>query len=263
LKAERDGAFKRSRNGSLLLAVSGIYSFEKGGWMAAGELISQALRENDYDARALSYKALHIITGAAQGWYDRRQEALADARYFSEKAVRTDRLNSIALSVRAHVMSFGSKDFESALSGFMAAEQANPACGITQAYKSLTLSYMHFTDESQRAIDKARDTLVYDPYWSFIDACEVVQKFFSGDFDSAVLLSDRVLAFRETFSNIVKIKVLSLSATGAVEDAIRTHRYLLTVEPSFSWVDHFNRYPFSDTTFREKIWHCLPREVLE
>jgi len=262
LRAQHSKQHELSKNGALLLAISKVYSFEQMSWRSAGRLIDQAIAADSYDSRALAYKSLHILTGAAQGWYSHSQKPLEDARYFSDKAIRNDSYNSIALSVGAHVSSFGERNFELALSNFDKAENSNPACGITQAYKSLTHSYLQNIEVARIAIDKARDTLVYDPYWSFIDACETVHLFFAEDFDAAIHQADRVLIYRPTFTNILKIKILSLCAVGDIQSATRTHEELLKLEPNFWWKKFFATYPFAKKDFSDSIISRVPSEFL-
>jgi len=242
---------ERSANEELMLAAGKIYAFEKSNWFEAGESIERAKNQLADDARVLSFKALHLVTGLAQGWTKNNENTLAEIEQISNTAILSDPHNSIALSVHGHLKSFVQHRSDEALDLFKKAEMHNPNCGLTQVYKSLTLAYLGNVDESFMAISKARDTLVYDPYWSFIDACDVVASFFSKNFEKSVILANKVLLSRPTFTNIRKIKLISLYCLEREAEANTELQVLLEQEPNFNLTQHFLNYPFYDPNFKE------------
>ncbi len=235
-----------------LRAIPLIYAFEFNAWRESETLLRECRTADPENARIAAYLALSILTGVAQGW-KLSGVPLQESEQLARLASRLDPYDSIAHAVLAHITAFSYHDFQMAQRMFARAVSINPSCGITQLYLSLTMSYMENNSESWKAISAARDSLIYDPYWSIIDACESIHYFFCGDMDTAILKAQAVLSMRPTFTNIRKLLILGHCLKSERASAVQQHEILLKQHPKFSWGEHFSTYPFYNADTRLKM----------
>lgn len=243
----------RSFNGKLMIAVSRIYDFEEVNWRKAEKTFGEYHKLFPRNSRVNAYRSLHLITGLAQGWVLVNEENISLVNNLAETATTIDPKNSIALSIRGHIESFINHDFDKALGLFDIAHVYNPNCGISKIYRSLTHSYIGNVKTSAELLRDARQVLVYDPYWSFIDACESVRLFFANSFQSQCSLAQSVLCMRPTFTNIRKIKIMSHCMLEEPELALKEFDTLILHEKDFNWDNFFSNYPWYSLKFKHKV----------
>jgi TolB-like protein len=251
LSSNRKSIEELSFREKFLRAIPLIYAFEFNSWKASEALLRECMLAEPENARIAAYLALSLLTGVAQGWVQ-SSAPLLEAERFAHLAVTLDPHDSIAHAVFAHILAFSYHKFQDAEKTFARAVSVNPSCGITQMYRSLTLSYMENRVESWDAICAARSALIYDPYWSIIDACESIHNFFCGDIVQTINKARDVLAKRPTFTNIRKILIIALCLESARSTAEEQQKILLEQHPDFSWNEHFLTYPFYKSETRRK-----------
>jgi adenylate cyclase len=246
----------------MLRAVPLLYRFEIGAWRQATELLARACRSDPQHGRAFAFSALCRVTGLAQGWSEEPAAELRKADHDAVHAVSCDPRDSLALSLNAHIQSFIHHDFDAAQALFERAVRANPSCGLTWGYSSLTYAYLGHTDEAARRLARAQTIMIHDPYLSFMESFAAVIAFFARDWVEAIRVCRRQLEIRPNFVAMRKLLIGALCLTGRFDEAEREDRRLREQEPGFDWPKHLRGYPFGRQEDRLAVETALRRAGL-
>lgn len=243
-KALRRPAVTDDSYDCMLRAVPLLYRFEEAAWRQATELLDRACRSDPDHGRAFAFSALCRVTGLAQGWSGSPIDELRAADADAAHAIACDPRDSLALALSAHIRSFIHHDFDAALRLFERALRANPSCGISWGYSSLTLAYLGRTEEASRRLARAQEIMIHDPYLSFMESFGAVIAYFAGNWCEAVRLSRTQLQVRPAFVAMRKLLIGALCLSGRFEEAMREDCRLREQEGGFTWASHLEAYPF-------------------
>jgi tetratricopeptide (TPR) repeat protein/DNA-binding winged helix-turn-helix (wHTH) protein len=258
-KVLRRPASSRDAYECVLRGIALLYRFEKESWhKATANLLEATVIDPEY-GRAFAFSALCRITAVAQGWSASAEREIQLASDEAAKAITCDPHDSLALALRGHITSFIHHDFSAALKLFDRAIRANPSCGFSWAYSSLTFAYLAETEEAARRLARAREVMIHDPFCSFLESFNVVVTYFSKEWVDTVLDCRRALAVRPSMTNIRKYLISALCFLERFEEASREHRELLRLEPDFTWTSYLVRYPFGRSQDRIDLETVLRR----
>ncbi len=228
----------------LLRAIPLLYRFEEDAWRQATGLLASACDADPQHGRAFAFSALCRVTGLAQGWSGDSGADTAKADRDAAHAIACDPRDSLALAISGHIQSFVHHDFRSALTLFERAIRANPSCGVSWGYSSLTFAYLGRTDEATQRLARAQAIMIHDPYVSFIDSFWAVIAFFAHDWPRAIAVARRHLQLRPSFVAMRKLLIGSLCHCGQIDEALAEDHRLREQEADFSWSMHLDLYPF-------------------
>jgi DNA-binding winged helix-turn-helix (wHTH) protein/tetratricopeptide (TPR) repeat protein len=246
----------------LLRAVPLLYRFEQCAWREATNLLDRARRLDPQHGRALAFSALCRVTALAQGWSESPADDMRAADREAAHAIACDPRDSLALALSGHIKSFIQHEFDTALSLFERAIHANPSCGLSWGYSSLTYAYLGRTAEASRRLARAQAIMIHDPYLSFMESFAAVIAFFAHDWGEAVRLSRRQLEMRPGFVAMRKLLIGALCQTGRFDEACGEDRLLRSEEAGFAWTKHLRAYPFGREEDRASLEAALRRARL-
>jgi len=261
-KAMRRPPASRDSYDCVLQATPLLYRFDRASWEQATGLLQQALAADPMHGRAFAFSALCRVTGLAQGWSDEPDEDLRRLGREAAHAIACDPRDSLALALSGHIASFLTHDFAGAQALFERAIRANPSCGFSWGYSSLTYAYLGRTDEAAERLARAQALMIHDPYRSFMESFQAVIAWFAHDWPVAMDACRRQLDQRPTFTNMRKLLIGALCFTGQFEEARREHERLMQDEPAFGWDHHLESYPFGRGRDRAALAAALRRARL-
>lgn len=246
----------------LLRAIPLLYQFEEVAWRQASDLLARARDADPQHGRAFAFSALCRVTGLAQGWSGDVRADILEADRDAAHAIACDPRDSLALAISGHIQSFVHHDFGSALTLFERAIRANPSCGLSWGYSSLTFAYLGRTDDATQRLSRAQEIMIHDPYVSFIDSFWAVIAFFAHDWSRAITITRRHLELRPSFVAMRKLLIGSLCHCGRIDEALIEDLRLREQEADFSWLTHLNAYPFGLGEDRVALTLALDRAGL-
>jgi DNA-binding winged helix-turn-helix (wHTH) protein/tetratricopeptide (TPR) repeat protein len=241
----------------VLRSIPLIYNFDVESWQRATALLGRAIEIDSQHGRAYAFSALCRATGLAQGWSDDPARDLAQLDQDVQRAIACDPRDSLALALSGHIHAFLHHDFDAARALFDRAIHANPSCGFTWGYSSLTYAYLGQTDEAMRRLVRAQTIMIHDPFSSFVDAFYCVITYFARDWTEAVDACRRQLRRRPAFTNIRKLLIGALCFQGEKDEARVENERLLGDESDFTWERHLATYPFGLDKDREDLRKAL------
>lgn len=246
-RPQRSGA-----TGLVLRAVSVMYRLERKSYEEAGRLLDQALQADPDNAKAAAWAAYWQVWYVGQGWARDPERAIATAQELALRAIRIDPNNAEALGIYAHVCSFLSKDFDSALHYFDRALRLNPNVAFIWALSASTHSYVGQPEIALEQLDRYRKLAPFDPYFRFWENIYTVAYMFKGDYENAVHMGRRVARANPEFVNGYKPLIAALGHLGRREEAAPYVEKLLSLEPGFTAEKFGKTYPFRKPEDRER-----------
>jgi len=169
---------------------------------------------------------------------------MALAQDYAVKAIKLDPDNAEALGIFAHVCSFLTKDFDSALHYFDRALRLNPNLAFIWALSAPTHCYVGEPETALEHLQRYRDLAPFDPYCSWFEYFYTMAYTFKGDYEQAVIVGRRAVKVSPNFVNGYKPLIASLGHLGRLEEARPYVKKLLALEPNLT-VERFGQvYPF-------------------
>jgi adenylate cyclase len=145
----------------VLRGLSVLHTFKGADFEDAGRLFRQAIELDPSYARAHAHLAWWHNLRFGEGRSDETEQDARQAEALSQRAVELDPLDSLALSVAAHVHSFFRRRFGIAIEMFDQALAINPSSAVAWALSAATLTYAGRGDE---AIQRARNAMRLSPF---------------------------------------------------------------------------------------------------
>jgi tetratricopeptide (TPR) repeat protein len=229
----------------VLRAIPAIHRLEPSGFHAAGETLGTALSLEPDNAVAQAWWAYWHLLLVGQGWADDPAAAIQRADELATRAVMLDPADARVLALAGHVRGFLCKHPEEARDLHERAISLNPNLPLAWCLSGGASTYLGRHEEAIAQITQAQRLSPADPFPFVFDAALMLPHLLRGDFETAMTLGRRAIVLNPSFSSTYKVYLSALGHLGQHDNAARTLKRLLTLEPSFSVTSAIERSPIA------------------
>jgi tetratricopeptide (TPR) repeat protein len=157
--------------------------------------------------------------------------------------MRIDPENAEAMGIYAHTCAWN-KEFDPAIHYYDRSLRLNPNLAYIWALSAATYCYVGEPSEALKRLQRYRDLAPFDPYFRFFENAYTIAYTFSGDYEEAVKVGQRVVNANPDFTNGYKPLLASLGHLRRRSEAKSYLEKLLALEPSFTVQQFGAVYPF-------------------
>jgi TolB-like protein len=237
----------------VLQALELLNRLENATFSGARGLLQRAMTLDPTYSPAFSYAAWWHSYRIGQEWSTDFAMDAAEAARLAQAAIELDGSDALALAIHGHLRSFLMKDFDSALESFDRAVVACPNSAIAWTLKGATHC---FIGDGPSALECANNGLRLSPRDQHIFFAEHIlaqAHYINGDFDEAVLWSQRADKHNGQLTSNLRTLVASLVATGRIEEARGVAERHQQIAPHFRLLSWAGRSPMSDEIKKSRI----------
>jgi adenylate cyclase len=229
-----------------LQALHKLYSFERGDFAAARQLLERALaRDADYGPAHAMLAKWHILD-LGQAYASDRQASADAALAAANRAIELNPADPLSLAVYGHTLAFMRGDLEQATHAFERATAAGPNSSIAWALSSATYAYLGAGPDAVARAQYGLRLSPLDPYAFFFEGLLGLAHYFNGAYEEAAKICARVLSGNPRFSANMRPLMASLVALDRLEEARAVAAAHREADPGFRVSRFRERYPLRD-----------------
>ena len=188
----------------------------------------------------------HVLR-SVQGWTADPKTDAALALERVHRALDVDPQNSLALSVDGLIHGYMLKDLDGAAVRYQAALESNPNESLAWLFTSTLHSYRDEGPLAAAAAEQALHLSPLDPLRYFFDSLAATAVCLSGNYARSIELARRSLKVNRTHRSTHRILAIAQVLGGQVEDARKTAKELMLLEPTLTVRGFMERYPGRDS----------------
>ena len=228
---------------TVLTAIQGIYRPDKARFLAARELLVDAIELDPEYAAAHAWLAYWSIMAVGQGWSDDPARDSMMAGSAAESAIVLDPLDARGVSIAGHVKAYLQHDVEAGLALHQRAISINPNLPIAWTLSSCARIYL---GEHSTAVEEAMTAIALspsDPHVFFAEHAAMIAQMFLGNLEAAEILAASVLERKPGHASALKVRIATLGLMNRTQDALEYLRQLRLVTPNITITDILSRPP--------------------
>lgn len=246
----------------LLRAIPAIYRLERGRFLRAGDLLSDAVAlDRNYGAAHAWWAYWHNLL-IGQGWAEDPAAATAKTWELTQRAITLDPGDARALTLAGHVRAFTHRRLPEAMALHERALTINPSLPLAWGFSGFTYSYAGQHEEALRRFRQAKLLSPLDPHGFFFDSGLNLACLFMGRVQEAVEAGRRSIEMNPEFSGGFKGYLSALGYAEDREERAKVLAVLLKLEPHFTVRNALERSPFSLLADRVRFAEGLRRSGL-
>ncbi len=227
----------------MLRAIPAIYRLEQTGFMAAGDMLKEAIAIDPGHAASHAWLAYWFLFLVGQGWADDPAAATTQGSSLADRAVTLDPGDARGLTLSGHVRAFLGKRSEEGIALHRRALSLNPNMPMAWAFCGLACSYLGRHDEAIQHISSAHRLSPFDPHAFFFDMALIMPYLLKRDHETALRIGRRAIELNPGFSSSYKGVLASLGHLGRKAEAAELLVRLLNIEPRLTLEDAISRSP--------------------
>ena len=228
---------------TVLTAIQGIYRPDKARFLAARELLVDAIELDPEYAAAHAWLAYWSIMAVGQGWSDDSARDSMMAGSAAESAIVFDPLDARGVSIAGHVKAYLQHDVEAGLTLHHRAISLNPNLPIAWTLSSCARIYL---GEHSAAIEEATTAIALspsDPHVFFAEHAAMTAQMFLGNLEAAEILAASVLERKPGHASALKVRIATLGLMNRTQEASEYLRQLRLITPNITITDILSRPP--------------------
>lgn len=229
----------------MLRAIPAIYRLDARTFLAAGEMLEQALRLDPNNAAAHSWLLHWHLFYIGQGWAADPQAAGRRVVDLAARAVTLDPGDARALTLAGHARAFIEGRPQEARALHERALAVNPNLALAWCLSGLSRVYLGQHEDAIREIGQAKALSPYDPHSFFFDQAVSMPHMLLGDYERAVEHGQRAVELNPGFSSSYKPYLATLGHLGRDADAAQVLARLLNLEPTLTVRTAVERSPLT------------------
>lgn len=237
----------------VLQALELLNSLDYPRFAVARGLLQRAMSIDPTYAPAFSHAAWWHSYRIGQEWSRDFAMDAKEAIRLAEFALKLDPGDALALAVYGHEQSYLRKNYSAALEYFAQALETCPNLAIAWTLKAVTLC---FTGDGPGAIAAASRGLRLSPIDQQVYFAEHIlaqAHYINGDFDEAVMLSERAERHNARLTSNLRTLIASLVACGRLDDAREVAKRHSELSPHFSLAKWVARTPMVDKVVQPRL----------
>jgi DNA-binding SARP family transcriptional activator/TolB-like protein len=227
----------------MLRAIPPIYRLEQTGFLAAGEMLQEAIAIDPGHAASHAWLAYWHMFLVGQGWADDPIVATAQGGLLADRAVTLDPNDARGLTLSGHVRAFLGKRSEEGILLHQRALSLNPNLPMAWAFSGQAHCYLGRHDDAIRLITEAQRLSPFDPHGFFFDTALTMPYLLTHDHETVVRIGRRAIELNPGFSSSYKGVLAALGHLGRTAEAGELLARLLTLEPRLTLDDAISRSP--------------------
>jgi adenylate cyclase len=205
-------------------------------------LIERAPRQSVPQAWLAKWFVLRV----QQGWSDDKRRDGAQALELTRRALDTDSSCPLALAVDGMVHVNLLKQLEIGARRYTEALATNPNDALAWLLQGTLHAFMAKGREAIGATSRALKLSPLDPHRYFFESLAATAQLAAHRFERALELAERSLAANRTHTSTLRVIAIAQWNLGRQDEARRTVRDLLALEPSLTIRDYLERSPAAD-----------------
>jgi TolB-like protein len=234
----------------VLRALDRFHRLDRDSFNQAYEFLQQAISADPEYALAHTYKAWWHIVNVAQGWTSDLDVEIAAARISADVSVSSDRSDALAMALRAHVLSYGKRDFHLARMLIDQAVTISPSCGLAWAFGAALYSWVNEGPKAIHSAERAVRLGLFDPL-SFLFEQILAQAYYTaGDYPTALIWAERSLAKNPRHLPTLRTLIVAEATLGKHVEARENATKLVHIDPEFSVSAWTGRTPLQGDVLR-------------
>ena len=195
---------------SLLTAIQAIYRPDKVRFLAAKQLLTDAIRLDPEYAAPYAWLAYWNIMALGQGWSADPVEAGRSAGEAADRAVMLDPHDARGVSIAGHVKAYMHHEVEAALTLHQRAIALNPNLPIVWTVSACAHIYNGLHDVAVRQAETAIALSPSDPHVFFAEHVSMFAHMFLGNLEKADALASSVLAQKPGHLSALRVRIATL-----------------------------------------------------
>jgi TolB-like protein/DNA-binding SARP family transcriptional activator len=223
------------------------------------ELFDAAIAKDPHYAAALAWRAYWHVLRVGQGWSPDPEDDATQADRFARAAIECNGMEPMALAVHGQVASYLYKDFDLAFRRFEAALRINANAAPAWMWSAAAQAWMGNGSRAIEEINRAMALSPYDPLMYAYNAYASIAYLVDGQYERAIECALRSLRENRTYTAAYRLLVMALVLAGREDEARRSARRLLELEPGLTVAGFRRRYPGSATPHADLFCEALAR----
>jgi DNA-binding SARP family transcriptional activator/TolB-like protein len=248
LEGDRAGNLPRSPDPAayelMLRAIPAIYRLEQTGFLAAGDMLKDAIAIDPGHAASHAWLAYWHLLLVGQGWAADPVGATSRGGVMADRAVTLDPNHARGLTLSGHVRAFLGKRPEEGIALHQRALSLNPNLPMAWAFCGLAHSYLGRHDEAIECAMQAQRLSPFDPHAFFFDSALLVAHMLKREHQAALRVGRRSVELNPGFSSSHKGVLAVLGHLGRTAEAADLLARLMVLEPRLTLRDAVSRSPF-------------------
>ena len=218
----------------MLRAIPATSRLERTSFMAAGDLLRQAIElEPEYAAAHARYALwLHFLV--RNDWADDPDISENEASYHAERAITLDPQDARGFAIAGHVRAYMHHRLREAAALHDRALALNPNLAMAWAFSAFTYLGLGDADEAEARLARYKELSPMDPGAFQYDLAYCILALMKRDYEGAVTAGRAVIELNPAFSASYKPYLSALGHLGQVDEAAIVTRRLMGVEPGFT-----------------------------
>ncbi|WP_395055538.1 adenylate/guanylate cyclase domain-containing protein [Polaromonas sp.] len=225
----------------------------------ARQMLEHLIERSQRHPLPRAYLAHWWVLRASQGWSTDTESDARAALDCTRRALDCDPTHSLALTIDGLVHTNLLRDPVAAYSRYESAITSNPNESLAWLLKGT----MHaFKGEGDQAVSDTRRALSLsplDPLKYYYDSLAASAALSAADYQNAIDLSRRSARANRTHTSTYRVIAIAQVMLGNIEDARRTMKDLLVLEPDFSVARFLERSPGKKFAISQKFAEALER----
>ncbi len=243
----------------VLRAIPSMSRLERANFMAAGDMLRQAIAlEPDY-ASAHAWFAYWLHFQVIHNWCDDMAQAQVEAAMHAERAITLDAQDAKGFTIAGHVRAVLHHRLREAAALHDRALALNPNLAMAWALSALTHIYLGEWDEGERRLNRYKKLSPMDPGAFHYDVGFCLIALMRRDYETAVSVGRTVSELNPAFPAAGMPYLAALGHLGQTSESAFVLRRLLTLDPDFTVQRMLATTPFEREQDRDHIVDGLRR----
>jgi tetratricopeptide (TPR) repeat protein len=237
----------------VLQALELLNSLEYPRFALARGLLQRAMTIDPTYAPAFSHAAWWHSYRIGQEWSRDMAMDAREAVRLAETALKLDPSDALALAVYGHEQSYLRKNYAAALDYFGQALEACPNLALAWTLKAVTLCFIGDGPGALEAANRGLRLSPIDQQVYFAEHILAQAHYMNGDFDEAVIWSERAARHNPHLMSNLRTLIASLVACDRMEEAREAARRHCELSPHFSLAAWAERTPMVEKVVRPRL----------
>ena len=226
------------RNYTLLIGAVGLmHRLAPVDFNMAGEMLKALIERSPNHPAALSWMARWHVLRVQQGWLGWSETPKQEAEIAlacSSKALDIDPENSLALTSEGFVLTNLLHKLDEAEDRYDAALDVNPNDATGRLLRGTLFAFQGKGDVAKRDAERALHLAPLDPHRFFFLSLAATASIAAEDYERALVLAKASLRLNRTHTSTLRVKAVAQMRLGDEEEARKTTRELLRLQPNMS-----------------------------
>lgn len=230
----------------LMAGVSLMHRSTLRDFAQAKVLLDEAASRAEHAAEVHGWLGKWYVLSVFNGWSTNTARDTQLALDATARALDRSPDNSFSLAIDGFAHCNLVRKLDIAERRYAQALESTPNEALAWLFKGAFHTFRSEGELAVESVTKARSLSPIDPFGYFYDAMTAGANLSAGNFDEALVLAERSLAFNDRHLSTLRIKLFALHFLGRSQEAIEAGRELLQRQPDFTISEYMKRHPSAE-----------------